>query len=911
MSVPQNITKAHLLKALEHIDNLGVPKNAHSSTYDVVWEGKRYPPKLVVSYANKFANGEELPRSEFQGGRNTLAFNLLQNEGFAVVRKEHKIPFFTIEEFDTLNESAGLKYNNDEEGWVNVYEILKSSYAKVEYWANEVCSILYPEGVVKIRKRPTNQGNVIERYQWAKIYPTQILLKDKWLAFTVSIEEDRNFNVKFDTVGLDEKTLKRRDYLKLVKNYENDTIVWKSSEPNNWDDLIERSVKHIEKISSDFNSFKGKFDTMFDKKENIAFMKYNKSEIPAFYCVGFHYYSTEKTNQLPRFINEGVWENGYKDKFIEKVKSVRIGSAIVAKTSYTMKENGRTIPVLEVHARGIVTGNRGDGIILDVEWEKDFERRKFIGQGGYRNTISRVWNNGVIDKLFLDSPSEIALEISNYDTPKPSNTILFGPPGTGKTYATKELAVSIARPDFEFDTTINLSQREQLNKVYEELVQTKQIMFSTFHQSLSYEDFVEGIKPETNEKEEITYKVKSGIFKELCELAETGDGNNIDEAIAKFIAKIDADGEQTLETSRGNKFTVTYNGGTTFRINPENSAHENPDYPASIDNIKKLNIGKDVKGMYNPSYVKSILKHLRDKYGLKKGSLNKANKKNHVLIIDEINRGNVSSIFGELITLLEPDKRRGQKEALEVTLPYSKEPFQVPSNIHIIGTMNTADRSVEALDTALRRRFSFSEVMPNPALLSPQYAYWDLLWDYQDKAWNNKEYETKEKSLFEFTGVDDLLVEKRKEIWGKMKDEGRNESQIEYFSEFTFSGIKLDVILKTINTRIEALLDREHTIGHSYFFEIYNSSDKYLKLEEVFRDKIIPLLQEYFFGDYSKIGLVLGDEFIDVEKVEFNKIFAYNTKFEPVDLGTKYSLKPFDEVDFDTALQSLMGYAED
>ena len=213
MSVPQNITKAHLLKALEQIDSLGVPKNAHSSTYDVVWEGKRYPPKLVVSYANKFANGEELPRSEFQGGRNTLAFNLLQNEGFAVVRKEHKIPFFTTEEFGTLNESAGLKYNNDEEGWVNVYEILKSSYAKVEYWANEVCSILYPEGVVKIRKRPTNQGNVIERYQWAKIYPTQILLKDKWLAFTVSIEEGGNFNVKFDTVGLDEKTLKRRDFV--------------------------------------------------------------------------------------------------------------------------------------------------------------------------------------------------------------------------------------------------------------------------------------------------------------------------------------------------------------------------------------------------------------------------------------------------------------------------------------------------------------------------------------------------------------------------------------------------------------------------------------------------------------------------------------------------------------------------
>lgn len=173
-------------------------------------------------------------------------------------------------------------------------------------------------------------------------------------------------------------------------------------------------------------------------------------------------------------------------------------------------------------------------------------------------------------------------------------------------------------------------------------------------------------------------------------------------------------------------------------------------------------------------------------------------KQNYVFIIDEINRGNNSKIFGELITLIEPSKRLGKLEGMEVTLPCSGDKFGVPSNVYILGTMNTADRSIAMMDTALRRRFNFVEMMPDTSKSSPL---------------NGKE--------IEYKGVIINICE----------------------------------MLKTINERIKYLYDREHTIGHAFFVNVKTFDD--LKL--VFKNKVIPLLQEYFYDDYEKIRLVLGD----------------------------------------------------
>lgn len=395
------------------------------------------------------------------------------------------------------------------------------------------------------------------------------------------------------------------------------------------------------------------------------------------------------------------------------------------------------------------------------------------------------------------------------------NQILYGPPGTGKTYKTVSAAVKIVNPEFYKS---HKKDREAIKQEYDRLLIKNwsegegQIAFCTFHQSFTYEDFVEGIKPEIINEKDIVYGIQKGIFRLVCDRARTSStkSSDFDAVVARLKNDILNNGPITLSTDRGNKFDVNYTGQTTFRIRPHESSAENPQYPAAIENIRMLYEGAPLTDLYNPSYVKGILEHLYSTYKLPRFSEIKNSNKPYVLIIDEINRGNVSSIFGELITLIEPDKRAGATEGLEVILPYSKLKFSVPRNVHIIGTMNTADRSVEALDTALRRRFSFVEMPPQPE---------------------------------------------------KIKAGGGREEM---------DGIHLPLLLTTINRRIEKLLDKDHMIGHSYFMGLHTPA----QLKQVFHNKVLPLLQEYFFGDFGKIGLILGEGFFEKTDKDETDIFA-------------------------------------
>ncbi len=297
------------------------------------------------------------------------------------------------------------------------------------------------------------------------------------------------------------------------------------------------------------------------------------------------------------------------------------------------------------------------------------------------------------------------------DEPKmlPLNTIIYGAPGTGKTYSTIEKALEIIDPNFLREKRSN---RAELKSGFDACVMKGQISFVTFHQSFSYEEFVEGIRAETTEDGKINYFVKSGIFKEISDKAKKA--------------------REKAKEEKGEKFTE--------------------------EDVKK--------------YVD-----------------------NYVLIIDEINRGNISKIFGELITLIEESKRDGNNEALKVTLPYSGEQFSVPNNLYIIGTMNTADRSLALMDTALRRRFDFVEMMPD----------------------------------------------------------------LELLKDVEVAGVKIKDMLEIMNKRITVLYDREHILGHAFFMSLTNESTIH-DLANIFKNKIIPLLQEYFFEDWEKIRKVLGDD---------------------------------------------------
>lgn len=379
---------------------------------------------------------------------------------------------------------------------------------------------------------------------------------------------------------------------------------------------------------------------------------------------------------------------------------------------------------------------------------------------------------------------------------EPLNQILYGPPGTGKTYRTMELAVRIVNPALFVART---PEREEIRAAWHRAIDSGQVVFTTFHQSLSYEAFVEGITVSTRDGQPV-YQTEPGIFKSLCQRASnekrdtfTGDFESACQAFNKAIAR--AGGVLTLETKTGKAFTVRVSGQGNYLVRPLSSQSGNADPTVSKKNLAVVyETGEAGVDDGVRSYKMAIARYMQTQLKASPQTSEPAEATPYVLIIDEINRGNVSRIFGELITLLEPDKREGGKEALCVQLPYSRESFSVPANLYVIGTMNTSDRSLATLDLALRRRFIFTQVLPDSRLLAG------------------------------------------KEI----------------------AGINLGDLLQVMNERIEILLDADHMIGHAYFLPLLEKREL-TDLAWVFTTQIIPLLGEYFYDDAQRIAWVLND----------------------------------------------------
>ena len=603
-----------------------------------------------------------------------------------------------------------------------------------------------------------------------------------------------------------------------------------------------------------------------------------------------------------------------------------------------------------------------------------------------------------------DSETETTYEVtskvnSKMETVK--NQILYGPPGTGKTYHTVNKALEILDPGFY---EANKSDRSTLKRRFDELKAKGRIDFVTFHQSFSYEDFVEGLRASTDENGQIHYEVEDGIFKRMCDAAAakvqieshqavdvtgrriwkmslgntTGsesyvydDCINNDQLLLGYGGYIDFSGandrktiaERFLEAGKekgehdyavtavntfvnqmmSGDLVVVTDGNHKFRAIGEiagdykylSDLDHNRDWywqsrpvkwhrtyspslpsdqlmnktfsqmtlyelrPQSIDMEKLQSLlgkssstqrvgqrpfkeGEIIKGKYSVERVSpellevgkpggrvvplawSMIDELVELIGSGKLSIEDIGKpgifeeidtkidpflvngyKNFlpaiiakslegnledisvqgappdawVLIIDEINRGNIANILGELITLIEPSKRVGAEEALEVALPYSKTKFSVPDNLYIIGTMNTADRSLVHIDTALRRRFQFEAMLPDIGVLNE-------------------------------LGIKDI------------------------------EGIDIQTMLRTLNSRIELLYDKEHTLGHSFFIPL-RSSPNLATLSRIFENQIMPLLEEYFFEDWSRIQQILGDDLKLEDDLKF-----YVPAYEPNEIET-------------------------
>lgn len=493
-----------------------------------------------------------------------------------------------------------------------------------------------------------------------------------------------------------------------------------------------------------------------------------------------------------------------------------------------------------------------------VEWAKALlavRKRLEAERGGpidfYDDAIKPLWNpedtDGEKTKAVVDD-IEAGVADATVSTVTPNlNQILYGPPGTGKTFRTIDRALSILDPDF---VRQNRGDRDELKGRFDELMADGRIRFVTFHQSFSYEDFVEGLRAEARPDGSLHYYVADGVFKEFCKLNSVAN-RPVPEMPSGSGYKVIKATDEVLWLEKPNRSQLPLPWDLLNEL-----CNLVVQKQISIDDIRDKRVFERVPDSRLEKYIingyNNIIPHIVEAMlteragGVSKRKVEAAHGR-RVLIIDEINRGNISKIFGELITLIEPSKRAGATEALSTVLPYSKARFEVPSDLFIIGTMNTADRSLAALDIALRRRFTFEEVEPDPSLLE---------------------------------GVE-------------------------------VAGVDVGRLLHTINARIEALLDRDHRIGHAYFMQL-SASDRIDELKWVFQAQILPLLQEYFYEDWERIRLVLNDHrktnpedrFIVERKVSSATLFGADTGGAPATKGWEINWAALDRP---TAFLAILG----
>ncbi len=888
MPIPNNITKSDVIDAINKIKTEGqVPPNRESTVYDLTFEGNNYPPKYVVYVANQIRNNQDLNSQDYTSIESR---SYLEQLDFHIIKKDEAETNYWI-------------FQGRPNRWPSIYDDIENAN-KIDWY-------------VKVHKDKIKQGDKVIMWITGK----------KGGCFALG-------EIASDLFYVDDV---ESDMVEVEIEY----------------NLSDRPILN-ESIKSNpiFQNFKGGSQgTNFEsnKEEYEEFLKI--SNRPCIWIEKTEVKGRDDRNEGERALGKMLWSPQKSRSGTDIYKNMRQiqDNDIILHLIDNSSFSGVSLAKSKYYEGEGVVGSRWEGpaYLLDlkdyIELSEPINREDILNEdnrsvleeisqnsevfyrvdlnlreGAYLTpcsiSLARLINDIYFKKTGENIPylepiiSSVTKEgaMSGYDTSENElslNTILYGPPGTGKTYNTLNYAISILE-NRSIEEVTN-EPRHQLKQKYDVYLKNGQIEFVTFHQSYSYEDFIEGIKPKViSEEDEVSsdgdtnsqlqYEICDGTFKRLAEQASFSTNENTNKFLipeeilekAKFyklslgntlipednviyeyclthdVISIGYGGDYDFSSSdtqnkvakeyaehlKGARETSTYE---IFAIHCFRNMIKEDDIVIISEGNKKVraiarvtgdyyfddktpiihNLFRNVEWLFKDVDIPASNLYERNfsqqtiyvfyqnlvKKDFFRPQASNTDKTKFVLIIDEINRGNIANIFGELITLIEDDKRTGKQNELKATLPYSKESFSVPNNLYIMGTMNTADRSVESLDTALRRRFSFIPMYPNTELLD----------DEQHKC-------------------DDIDLRKMLEI---------------------------------INQRIEKLKDLDYCIGHSYFMNIENKTNPLRELKHIFNNKVIPLLQEYFYNDWEKIGLILGSEFV----AENGNKTKFSNNFTPID----------------------------
>lgn len=739
---------------------------------------------------------------------------------------------FTLDHFRLLKKWKGQKRDKSMPEQNQAYEELANAYQITEDWANGVRQALFAAGSkIEIRKRPTNQADNFSSYTWAKIYPRQDSPKE--LAYTVGIDADIGFIVKIDTVGLDATDQVQKKYLALrgQNDGQSPIVAILDIEDGLQKSLSELITWSVVKIQS----FKMNYDTVAEQvglieqlddssilkhfDGNAAFRNFRASWTPEV---------SNKFCRIARIVHiAGLdwWHIGkgiqvrFGRKSIDSIRAAGVLGVLRGKTVRKISLLDAIGSLSKLHREPL-----NEELVKQLEeafsTHADFFQTWLPADSDRRG----YWPDELADEDGDDDSDMEDLEIIKSPVRPAFNRIYYGPPGTGKTYQLQQLLDENYTQQAATLSPVELTE-QKIAQFTQDLTWWEVLAAALYNlggtadvSALMQHPYVQAViaaKQRTTHvrqtiwgslqqhapEESKTVKTKGRIAPYIFDKSENsvwrfvGDWKD---QCAELIAKVDAIKAGSIGASE----KICRYEFVTF--------HQSFGYEEFVEGLRPV--------LAEPGDEAGDVKyHIPGGAFLRLCEKARKNPTYHyAMVIDEINRGNVSKIFGELITLIEIDKREGAKYPASVTLPYSGNPFNVPANVDVIGTMNTADRSLALVDTALRRRFDFVEVMPDArdVVGAPLY---------------------------------ELSVE----------DAGLS--------------INIPKLLSVLNKRIEALYDRDHTIGHAYFTQLKDVPDteRFAALHAIFKNKIIPLLEEYFFEDWQKIRLVLGDNQKSDEQLQF------------------------------------------